>query len=160
MKLISDIAFPLFFLLTAVKSTCYFPNGESIQDTPCNPDAAHSTCFGPGYACLSNNVCALTEHVSSEVAKLSPYYVRGSCTDSTWLSPECPSFCLNSTNGDNLGVGGMGVGKCDGDGSVDRYYCRNSKTADMSDTVLCKNASYCFDFSGPYYKSCHLHAPC
>jgi hypothetical protein len=145
------ISIVLFSLLTAVESTCYFPNGDSIQDTPCNPDAAHSTCCGPGYACLSNNVCALTEHASSDVAKLSSYYVRASCTDSTWKSKECPLFCLNSGNGDNLGVGGMGVGKCDGNGGSDRYYCRNSKLADMTNQEICKDDSKnYFEFSGSF----------
>jgi hypothetical protein len=154
MKPTLSIAFALTFL-TTVNATCYFPNGNSTEDASCNPGAAHSTCCGPGYACLSNNVCAITDHVTPEIRKLSTYYVRAGCTDKTWSAKECPSFCLNETNGDNLGLGGMGVGKCDGDGSVDRYYCRNTETADLSDNVICKNSSYYFDFSGSYFSSAH-----
>jgi hypothetical protein len=146
--------------LTIVKAVCYFPNGETIQDTPCSPESANSTCCGPGYACLSNNVCGLTEHVAADIRKLSPYYVRASCTDKTWSAKECPSFCKNTTNGDNVGVGGMGVAKCDGDGSVDRYYCRNSLTADLTDNAICKNSSYYFEFEGPYLRHRTLLSPC
>jgi len=152
MKSTLSIAFALSFL-TTVNATCYFPNGDATEDTPCNPDATHSTCCGPGYACLSNNVCTLTENVTPDIRKLSSYYVRASCTDKNWKSKECPAFCMNEDNGDNLGLGGMGMAKCDGDGSVDRYYCRNSQTAELSDNALCKNSSYHFDFSGSYFSS-------
>jgi len=142
--------------ITVVAATCHFPDGTTIQDTACNPTAPNSTCCGPGYACLSNHICALTEHVSKDIANSFSYYVRASCTDKTWTSPECPSFCTNTSNGDNVGVGGMGVGKCDGDGGVDRYYCRNKVTADLSDEVLCKSPAYYIGFEGASIPCSHL----
>ncbi|KAF2865696.1 hypothetical protein BDV95DRAFT_599403 [Massariosphaeria phaeospora] len=148
MKPILSIAFGLSLLTPIIDAACYFPDGQTIHDTPCNPGATHSTCCGPGYACLSNNVCALTEHVTPGERKFSSYYVRASCTDRNWAAKECPSFCKNAANGDNVGIGGMGVAKCDGDGSVDRYYCRNSQTAELSENAICTNLSYYFEFPG------------
>jgi hypothetical protein len=140
--------FALSYLTTAVTATCYFPNGDEVNDTPCNPGATHSTCCGPGYACLSNNVCVLTEHVTPDIRKLSSLYVRASCTDKDWAANECPSFCMNSQVGDNTGVGGMGVSKCDANGGVDRYYCRNNMTTSLSNDVICTNSSLYFEFQG------------
>jgi hypothetical protein len=149
MKL-SYIGFSYLFLnIRTVAGTCYFPNGETVNDTPCNPASANSTCCGPGYACLSNHVCSLTEHTPTDISKTSPMYVRASCSDKSWTSPDCPSFCMNSTNGDNVGVGGMGIGKCDETGKFDRYYCRNNLTSEVnSELVLCANSTYYFEFTG------------
>ena len=137
-----------FLLFPSIVTSCYFPDGSTTQDTPCNPTSANSTCCGPGYACLSNHLCSVTSHVPSSITQLSPYYVRASCTDPTWTSAECPLFCTNASGGDNLGVGGMGVGKCDGNASLDRYYCRSVRIAELSDGVLCGDAEYYFDFEG------------
>ncbi|KAF2655380.1 hypothetical protein K491DRAFT_692976 [Lophiostoma macrostomum CBS 122681] len=140
--------FLLLLLPSLITTSCYFPDGSTTQDTPCNPKSANSTCCGPGYACLSNHLCSVTSQVPLSIADLSPYYVRASCTDPTWTSTECPQFCTNATNGDNLGVGGMGVGKCDGNASLDRYYCRDERTKDLSDGVLCGDQEYYFGFEG------------
>lgn len=148
MKVAITIALYLANFLPVVSSTCYMPNGNTTNDAACGGDATGSACCGPGYACLSNNICALTEHVSSEVAKTSPFYVRGGCTDETWASKDCPKFCRNATNGDNLGIGGMGVGRCDGEGQINRFYCRNSENADLSNVKLCSSKQYYFEFSG------------
>lgn len=47
-------------------------------------------------------------------------YVRGSCTDQSWRSSECPEFCIDP-NVDNL-TGGNAIGKCLGT-TQDMYYC-------------------------------------
>ncbi|KAK4196888.1 hypothetical protein QBC40DRAFT_3836 [Triangularia verruculosa] len=66
---------------------CFYPGGgESLDDVPCDADAEVSVCCGSsasGGACLSNKLCMGTD------GKMS----RGSCTDKTFLSPECPNFC-------------------------------------------------------------------
>lgn len=135
-------------LILSVSATCYFPNGNTTEDAPCNSGETYSTCCGPGYACLSNNICALTEHVPSDIATTSPFFVRAGCTDKTWTSQNCPNFCKDASKGDNLGLGGMGVGKCDGEGQVGRYYCRNRATANLSNTALCNNEADYFELKG------------
>lgn len=150
MKTTSMFLTYLACILPIVSSTCYFPNGNTTNDAACNSNSTSSTCCGPGYACLSNNICALTENVNSDIMKTSPFYVRGGCTDKTWSSKDCPNFCKNATNGDNLGIGGMGLGRCDGEGQVNRFYCRNTETAELSDTVLCSSKQYYFEFSGKW----------
>jgi hypothetical protein len=65
---------------------CYYPNGEwSEKDFPCDPDAETSVCcWGlPGVACLSNKLCV---NPNGSI-------VRGSCTDQSWLSGDCPQYC-------------------------------------------------------------------
>ncbi|KAK4181260.1 hypothetical protein QBC36DRAFT_227644 [Triangularia setosa] len=66
---------------------CYYPGGgEALDDVPCDPDAEVSVCCGrstSGGGCLSNKLCMGTDGRMS----------RGSCTDNTWMSPECPNFC-------------------------------------------------------------------
>jgi hypothetical protein len=148
MKTFTSVALYFAQLLSVVSSTCYFPNGNETNDVGCSDSATGSACCGPGYACLSNNLCALTEHVDAAAAKGSPFYVRAGCTDKTWTGKDCPKFCRNATNGDNLGLGGMGVGRCDGEGQVNRFYCRNTETAEMSNTDLCSSKQYYFEFPG------------
>ena len=69
--------------------TCYFPNGQvSHDDHPCDGNAEHSTCCGgppTGAVCLSNKLCKGIDGLLS----------RGTCTDPTWTSPDCPSFCAS-----------------------------------------------------------------
>ncbi|PVI04965.1 hypothetical protein DM02DRAFT_651136 [Periconia macrospinosa] len=129
-----------------VYATCYFPDGSSVQDTPCNTGSTNSTCCSLGYACLSNHICALTDQVPADSAKSSPPFVRASCTDRSWTSPECPSLCLNSTNGDNLGLMGMGMKRCDAGGKTNRFYCSNKLLAEISEKDVCANSSYYIEF--------------
>lgn len=86
LKSAAGTSFVLVSLVMLVGSIYYFSHGATIQDTPCDPGSANSTCCGPGYACFSNNVCALTEQVSSEIAKISPQYIPSSYADPTWSS--------------------------------------------------------------------------
>ena len=78
-----------FLLLSRAAATCYFPDGDiSPYDTPCNPLANASVCCFTGQACLSNELCqADTDGVIT--------YARGTCTDQSWKSPDCPEFCLD-----------------------------------------------------------------
>lgn len=135
-------------IISVASALCYFPDGNSTNDAACGGFGSKSTCCGPGYACLSNNLCAVSEYVAADIAASSPSYVRAGCTDESWSSKNCPKYCLNSTNGDNLGLLGMGVGKCDGGSQGTRFYCRNEVTAGLSDTVLCSDKRYYFEFDG------------
>lgn len=112
------IALLLLFTSTC-SAICYFPDGTTApQDVPCNDDTGHSACCGQGYACLSNGVCTAT---GDELQKAgSSTYVRGSCTDSSWRSSSCPSFCVSPLY-DNV-AGGNGMGLCEGTTDV-LFYC-------------------------------------
>jgi len=74
-------------MLPACLAMCYYPSGkEAPRDIPCDPNAQTSLCCGGhdfGVACLDNNLCL------GPTGKI----LRGSCTDSTWDSPDCPSYC-------------------------------------------------------------------
>ncbi|KAK4153600.1 hypothetical protein C8A00DRAFT_15215 [Chaetomidium leptoderma] len=75
--LVSNVAF--------ARARCYYPTSGVDGDFPCNPDAEESMCCGtgPGAMCLTNGACQ----------RPGQDFIRGSCTDKTWASPECPSFC-------------------------------------------------------------------
>jgi hypothetical protein len=66
---------------------CYYPDGSTAQsDFACNLTAEHSFCCAVGYNCLENKIC---------VAVGESTWNRGSCTDKSWNSPECPRFCMD-----------------------------------------------------------------
>ncbi|KAJ9160549.1 hypothetical protein NKR19_g3165 [Coniochaeta hoffmannii] len=62
-------------------------------------------------------------------------YDRGSCTDKSWRSSQCPNFCVNAAHGDTLN-GGIGIAKCPG--PKDMYYCMDGFPFDCTsgDNVL------------------------
>lgn len=98
----------LFFLAIRATSSglcqaqCWFPDGSLAKDDqPCYPDRSDSFCCGTrGQTCSDDKLCL------GLVGFGTPSYNRGSCTDRTWKSPECPKFCykgvLNSFIGQNL----------------------------------------------------------
>ena len=95
-----------------VRATYYYPDGVTVAagDFPCTPDG-DSACCGDGFVCLSNNICMAT---GNEVLKAGQsLYVRGSCTDRTWKSRNCPSFCINpNPPNQNVISGGNGIARC------------------------------------------------
>jgi len=71
--------------------TCWLPDGKSFDNVgmiPCNSTLEDSTegsaCCDPRDACTTSGMC-LGE---------SGYTYRGGCTDSTFTSSNCPSYCL------------------------------------------------------------------
>ena len=82
---------------------CYSPNGDlQINDVPCNKPSTGaggvSFCCGRGFTCLSNKVCMLSQDRSTGgVTRVGSAY-RASCTDKSWNSTECPSFCTGQLN--------------------------------------------------------------
>lgn len=91
-------AIPLFRSVSG-DAACYYPNGDlSPDDVPCNSSAEASVCCGRGWMCLSNGVCMLSQ--DSTVGSISGAHVgstyRASCTDRSWNSTKCPSFCKTS----------------------------------------------------------------
>ncbi|MCJ1369197.1 hypothetical protein MMC20_000406 [Loxospora ochrophaea] len=83
------------FFSHAVADECYFPSGdEAGGNVPCYPDLPESPCCAVGWACLENDLCSSTANVSS-LAVGTP--ARGSCTDPSFSSTECPQFCLGGS---------------------------------------------------------------
>ena len=77
-----SLILPLLCLPITTLQTCYFPSGDTAaSDIPCSTSGDSACCISNGY-CLSNGLC-ITEMVLA----------WGSCTDQTWTSSACPSFC-------------------------------------------------------------------
>ena len=57
---------------------------------PCFPDLEDSPCCGKNGTCLANGLCQNSK---------SNLTARGTCTDRTWKSSNCPQFCLKSMYG-------------------------------------------------------------
>ena len=67
---------------------CYYPNGDAVADNnPCVLDQDASPCCGNGWTCLENGLC---------YNPISKALARGTCTDPSWTSPQCPQFCTKS----------------------------------------------------------------
>ena len=90
--------FPLLLLVAPrlASATCYWQNSTLAPDDPysiapddtaCFPDQDNSPCCGTGWTCLSDGVCYI-EIDGGE------YYYRGTCTDRTWDSQQCPGWCF------------------------------------------------------------------
>ena len=91
MYVLTWFAFSLLFIGRASRisaQTCYFPDGsQSYRDTPCGPSSANqaSACCAYLDVCLNNGLCL--SQGGSEVVS------RGSCTDGSWQSGDCPQYC-------------------------------------------------------------------
>ena len=78
------------FLMNAIAvdtQQCYYPDGSKSNHTLCRPlssDQASACCPGSNI-CLDNSLC-LTQTSYGAI-------IRGSCTDPTWQSDECPRYC-------------------------------------------------------------------
>ena len=77
-------------------ATCYWQNSTLAPDDPysiapddtaCFPDQDNSPCCGTGWTCLSDGVCFIREDETD-------FYYRGTCTDRTWDSQQCPGWCF------------------------------------------------------------------
>ncbi|KAF2093696.1 hypothetical protein NA57DRAFT_81198 [Rhizodiscina lignyota] len=102
-----------------MSSKCYFPDKTpALEHTPCpivdGEDAA--PCCGPGRACLSNRLCGSPQG-NADQAMLS----RGSCTDASWNSWNCPRYCMGDNNS------GSGVVQCTND-TLPLYCCVDTAT--------------------------------
>ncbi|KAF2434194.1 hypothetical protein EJ08DRAFT_730892 [Tothia fuscella] len=73
--------------------TCYWPSGKAVSDnqtelyhyTPCFDGDSH--CCAIGEVCLTNGLC---------YGAVEGQNYRGACTDSTWRTANCPTFCSDS----------------------------------------------------------------
>jgi hypothetical protein len=108
----------LLFSISSVAARCWFPDGQTVatQDVPCS-NSGNSTCCGPGFACLSNNICMATSYV---INPPDVQFIRGSCTDQTWNDQNCPLFCDSPAADDNQN-GGIGMQQCPNSNTT--FYC-------------------------------------
>ncbi|RFU76343.1 hypothetical protein TARUN_5896 [Trichoderma arundinaceum] len=112
------------------KALCYYPDGSAASgDVPCTDSTQNSACCGTGYACLSNGICQAT---GDELQKPgATEFVRGSCTDKSWRSSGCQTFCVNPD--EDFLAGGEGMAKCSNT-SQDIYWCINSPNVELQKT--------------------------
>ena len=69
---------------------CYSPDGTvQDSDSPCNVSLEESACCNDADICLDNGLC-LPQALQSNS------FYRGSCTDQSWQSGECPQYCADS----------------------------------------------------------------
>ncbi|TFB00012.1 hypothetical protein CCMA1212_008256 [Trichoderma ghanense] len=127
---ILPLSFLTLLLSSQATSLCYYPDGTPAPgDVPCTDSTANSVCCGTGYACLSNGICQAT---GDELKKPgATEFVRGSCTDKTYRSSSCPSFC-GTPDQDNVS-GGEGMAKCT-DTKQDLYWCINAANIALQET--------------------------
>ena len=77
--------------IAAEVAQCYYPNGNLTTDSSvfvCDPRAKFSSCCYTGDMCTTNGFCKDVQNDANN-----NFYYRDLCTDSTWTSPKCPSFC-------------------------------------------------------------------
>ncbi|KAM7187628.1 hypothetical protein V8F20_010912 [Naviculisporaceae sp. PSN 640] len=87
-----------------ISAKCYYPNGLTALDTPCTDSTEESTCCGPGYACVGHESSFfLCQNTNSSTDDFSGF-VRGSCTDKSWRSSNCPNVCVDEYR-DNVSGG-------------------------------------------------------
>jgi hypothetical protein len=90
-RLTAGILLGLWFSgLCSAQKKCYYPNGlEAANDHPCDPSDTNSACCGGGLGavCLTNKLCRSPDGNT----------IRGSCTDKSWASADCPQYCLGAS---------------------------------------------------------------
>ncbi|KAK2738772.1 hypothetical protein FQN55_000410 [Onygenales sp. PD_40] len=107
----------------ASATICYTPDGSISNDMPCNAAAEVSVCCEDTFVCTENQLCqpmGWYNGTDGDPLQL----IRGTCTDRTWESPECPGRCIAESPG-----GGEWVMRC---GSGSEEYC-------CSDASCCEN---------------------
>ncbi|KAK4089437.1 hypothetical protein Purlil1_6426 [Purpureocillium lilacinum] len=90
----------------AAAQTCYWPNGSEADNLlPCShgPDPEYSTCCFKGHYGLSNGLCF-------EPLGMTMY--RAGCTDRTFNSQSCASFCYGDKYEISVGASQSGVWTC------------------------------------------------
>jgi hypothetical protein len=145
----------LVILAAQANALCYYPDGTPAPgDVPCTDSTENSVCCGTGYACLSNGICQAT---GDELQKPgASEFVRGSCTDKSFRSSSCPSFC-GTPNVDNVS-GGEGMQKC-ANTKQDIYWCINQQNIDLlqtEDPCSDQNAVVFFPGMRPYDALIHV----
>ena len=123
------------FASLAIAQMCHFPDQETISgDTVCFPNLQYSPCCGNGYDCTTQGLCQ----------NGAAFFVRGSCSDRSWSSPDCPQLCLDVyNNGENLDAGNV-IWPCTGSTYEGFYYCNSNYYTEGSDCI----GAPAFEFPG------------
>jgi hypothetical protein len=118
---------------------CFYPDGSQAQsDHACHLTSEFSFCCAIGDNCLDNKLCVTKSDDPQP-------YNRGSCTDKTWNSPECPRFCLDfSSDGGTWLVNCGDKGVCCFDVLVDRPEDCCSVNSSAHNPVLTLNGEATF----------------
>lgn len=149
--LLVSAALALLLPTTAAQSTdapCFFPNSTAAAAdmAPCGgagADTTHSHCCNQGWACLSNGLCMAAGQDPAQLAGAT--LVRGACTDQTWTSPDCPRWCTNAEDLDDLNVP-QPIAACQAVPGA--FYCANS-----DDAADCDEEEEVIRFSGTFSPS-------
>ncbi|KAF3350154.1 hypothetical protein VdG2_01969 [Verticillium dahliae VDG2] len=144
--LLVSAALALLLPTTAAQSTdapCFFPNSTAAAAdmAPCGgagADTTHSHCCNQGWACLSNGLCMAAGQDPAQLAGAT--LMRGACTDQTWTSPDCPRWCTNAEDLDDLNVP-QPIAACQAVPGA--FYCANS-----DDAADCDEEEEVIRFSG------------
>lgn len=109
---------------------CYLFNGTATSDEiqPCGGTPGHSACCPLGWACLSNGICMAPDDDPSNLADATIY--RVACTDSSWASLNCPRWCTDAEEIDNVGAP-QPIRACIG--YRDLFYCVNEEDGDCEE---------------------------
>ncbi|KAL2758539.1 hypothetical protein ACRALDRAFT_2026072 [Sodiomyces alcalophilus JCM 7366] len=81
---------------------CYMFDGTvaSNEVQPCGGTTGHSACCHSGWACLSNGLCMAAGGDPDNLADATIY--RVGCTDRSWGSLNCPRWCTDADEIDNV----------------------------------------------------------
>lgn len=71
------------------RKQCFYPDGASSDDVPCDANAEVSMCCGSTNLCLSSGLCRNPGTGPNDGTS----YARGTCTDREWASDVCPQRC-------------------------------------------------------------------
>ena len=72
---------------------CYDADGSVlVGDRAFYPEREQYFCCGALWACISSGICSRANNKEIAPSGGSPLR-RGTCTDRTWSSAECPQFC-------------------------------------------------------------------
>ena len=91
------LVFYLFLDVVEVHCQCYFPGGDLAANySPCDEYAYNSLCCLPGWACLSNKLCVVTDSSPGNVEFPIGTSIRGTCENPNWNATACGDFCLGT----------------------------------------------------------------
>ena len=91
------LSFFLSGLLSLSHQTCFNQAGTAVPDDhSCSDTDEFSFCCGEGWNCLEDFVCIYNGTNDPGVAQGT--LARGTCTDQSWQSPNCPHYCESAAD--------------------------------------------------------------
>lgn len=108
---------------------CYYPDGEETtapKDYACNLASNASACCSIGTFCLDNGLCQNDKSMET---------IRGSCTDQTWTSSDCPHYCLGKLL-PKANISATDVSQTQNSAGQTSYHAGISRTARTSAAII------------------------